>query len=180
MQSLVDRCPPLQDIPTLHSLIQTEVQDEVSQELRLVWETEKAWLNGEPVLAHSFGKWRRQLRIDMSEKNRFRTNSPVHLLLAMPQIETVSASIKEHEVYGNVIKDITHWVGLHSSNDEANAYGYFELRVKDLFDPSFSFLLPKNHGLDSEILLCVVNMEESRQNPDILIFGKLVLPLRHL
>ena len=75
MQSLVDRCPPLQDIPTLHSPIQTEVQDEVSQELRLACKTEKAWLNGEPVLAHSFGKWRRQLRIDMSEKYRFRTNS---------------------------------------------------------------------------------------------------------
>ena len=156
IKSLVSRCRLFQDISFLQSLVQTEVLEKVTENLGLAWRTEKAWMNGEPVLAYSFGKYRQQLRRGLLEVKQFKVTDSIYLMLSEP-IKRLSTANRSAIVCRN------NYIGLTSCNGK-NTYSYLALKVKDLLHPYFSFILPKDHGFDSGVTFCVFRNESDTQN----------------
>jgi hypothetical protein len=57
-----------------------------------------------------------------------------------------------------MMNDVAQWINLFIGNNESKA-SYLQMKVKDLLDPSFSFLLHRDHGFDSMAYLLVWNKE---------------------
>ena len=173
IKSLVSRCRLFQDISFLQSLVQTEVLEKVTENLGLAWRTEKAWMNGEPVLAYSFGKFRQQLRRSLLVDIQLEMTSTIFLALSVPS-ETIALSL-QHGDLGYKTEDLMserHCIGLSSCNRE-NTYSYLTLKVKDVLNPLFSFLLPKDHGLDSSVFLWVLELAECSDKAKCLMLPSL-------
>ena len=157
IKSLADRCRFDEEKSTLQSIAQTEILDGVSQDLRLAWRTESAWMNGEPVLSFYLNnEVRRNVRYGLLKAKNYPLDSAVLLRMTMPL--DIPEEFKKDVADGNIdvrnFVGISHWIGLFTSNGN-NTPDYLQLKVKDLLDPSFSFLLPKDHGLDHRICVSV-------------------------
>ena len=160
VKSLVDRCRFVEDVATIQSYIQTDVLDYISRKFHLVWRAEKAWMNGEPVLAYSFGKSRQPLhRILEERRDLIKITSSIRLSL----ISTAPSNVPSE---GLILQsdETDQWIDLISRNEE-DAPHYSPLTVKDLLNPSFTFFLPKDHGLESSCV-CITILEESGMNSD--------------
>ena len=170
-KSFADRFHLFPDISTLQSLIQAQ---EVSAKYSLAWRTEKAWMNGEPVLAYSFGKFRRELRNSLLEQVQLQATSSIFFMLGAPIAQTAAAiNDPSRGFMPENIMDQINCIGLTSINEDNN-YSHSVLKVKDVLHPSFSFLLPKDHGLDYSVNLWVFDLGESKDaHPKCLMLSSL-------
>ena len=85
LQSLFERCSWLQNGATLQSIFQTEYLKTVPVSHHLTWQTEQAWLSGEPVLAYSFSD---ALRIGELQQHFQQHSSVRQLQLVLVLIDT--------------------------------------------------------------------------------------------
>jgi hypothetical protein len=123
LHSLSRRCELLPNGATIQSLFQAKVAPDVS----LTFQTEQAWINGQPVLQFYFNN---------SIRNYLRSQKTTEISLTLEG------------------KSGSHWIGLTQRKFESRmCIGYFPFHSEDLQDPSFSFLIPKDHPRD---LVCVV------------------------
>lgn len=160
IQSLFQRCRLLQDAPAVFSLVQSDVQTSISPDLRLNWRTEEVWMKGEPVLAYSVSKTFRPIRTSrtVQEIKQWNKDTPIRLMLVDPSISErlscVDTESTSRVVFANNSYQIDLWII--QNEKELN---FSDLTVKHLLDPTFTFLLPKDHGIDPRMILCVMKGE---------------------
>ena len=118
LDSLSRRCELLPNGATLQSLFQAEV----APEARLTYRTESAWLSGEPVLQYYISSSIREYLLEKQE---------TEITLSLEgKAGNYRVGITRRKLGGKI------------------SIGYFRLNLEDLQDPSFSFLLPKDHPRD--------------------------------
>jgi hypothetical protein len=97
----------------------------------------------------------------------------IYLVLSAP-CDTIALSLK-HGGKGYSVEDLMgkkHCIGLSSCKRE-NTYSYLVLKVKDVLNPLFSFLLPKDHGIDSSVCLWVLELAECSDGAKCLMLPSL-------
>jgi len=164
IQSLIDRCRLYKDVSNLQSLVQSEVLVDVRQEVRLNLRTEEAWMKGESVLAYSFSsKILRIVQTELLEFKKWKENLRIQLFITLPLGINPLVHLccfGERPVAGtnNGLHLVELWSKSKKKNTVPYEVGYSDMTVKDLLDPSFHFLLAKDHGFDSTFSLSVSSL----------------------
>ena len=136
LQSLFSRCSLLQNYATLQSLYLPKT----GACNRFTWLTELAWMKGEPVARYSFPNLVRNIIPD----------APQPFVGVMPKEEV---NFPEDSPIGGISK--RQWAGLCQYK---GVTGYFHLKKDMLQDPSFAFLIFKDH--DPSLLFTIMDDEE--------------------
>ena len=160
LQSLFERCSWFQNGATLQSIFQTEYLKTVPVSHHLTWQTEQAWLSGEPVLAYSFSD---ALRIGELQQH-FQQHSSVRqlqLVLVLIDTDRVMRTDPAH-----LLKYPHHWIDLYRVDDTSKrtSAAVYKPNVSwaGFLEPSFSFLLAPDHKLPSYSSLVVSDGEKEQ------------------
>ena len=157
LQSLWSRCALLTPAAIIHS---EHFLAEVCPPLRLAWQTEQSWIKGEAVLRYSFSSSFRDW-ISKGHKKRATSHYQVMLIskrwLCGPK--------------GRAEPSQQNWVTLYQRKIGNKIITcHLPLTLEDLADPSFSFLLVKNH--EPDLMFCLYDQVD-KGNPSLISLSEL-------